>query len=270
MNIFDFHDYKHCINEWIASQPRNGHGQLRQMALHLNVNSVVMSQIFRGDRDLTVEQGLAISSFIGFTDLERDYFMLLIQKNRAGNRELQTYFEKQLEQLRTAATALKNRVKHQKFTDEDKATFYSQWYYSAVRLGVSIPHLDSAAAVAQHLNLDRALVSKVIDFLKSHELIVEKKGRLDIGPQVTHVGHDSPFVNRHHSNWRLKGLQAMESPSEKNLFYTGPMALSQDAANDIRKILVETVEKATKKAAPSDSEVLRCLNIDWFEVGAKK
>lgn len=270
MNIFDFHDYKHCINEWISTQPRGGHGLLRQMALHLNVNSVVMSQIFRGDRDLTPEQALSVANFIGFSELERDYFVLLVQANRAGTVDLKKHYEKQLDSLRTAATALKNRVKHQKFTDEDKATFYSHWYYSAVRLGVSIPQLDSVSAVAAHLNLDRALVTKVIDFLKSNELIVEKKGRLDIGPQVTHVGHDSPFVNRHHTNWRMKGLQAMESSSEKNLFYSGPMALSQQAADDIRKILIDTVEKSTKKAASSDSEVLRCLNIDWFEVGAKK
>ncbi len=270
MNIFDFHDYKHCINTWIEEQPRNGHGQLRQMAVHLNVNSVVMSQIFRGDRDLTAEQALGVADFIGFSELETDYFVLLVQKSRAGTADLKKHYEKQLQGLHTAATALKNRVKHQKVTDEDRATFYSHWYYSAVRLGVSIPQLDSATAIANYLNLDRPLVSKVLDFLKSNDLIVEKKGRYDIGPQVTHVGPDSPFVNRHHTNWRVKGLQALEGSSEKNWFYSGPMALSHEAASDIRKILIEAVEKATKKAAPSDSEVLRCLNIDWFEVGAKK
>ncbi|WP_413586768.1 TIGR02147 family protein [Bdellovibrio sp. HCB274] len=267
MQIFDFHDYKLCVNSWIEQQSRGGHGQLRQMALHLDVNSVVMSQIFRGDRELTLEQALSLSKYMGHSDLERDYFLLLVQHARAGTHDLKDVLKNQLEAIRESALALKNRVKHQKFRDEDKATFYSQWYYSAIRLGVSIPGLNSASSIAQHLNLDRALVTRVVEFLSSHGLIVESKGKLDIGPQVTHVGHDSPFVNRHHSNWRLKGLQALESVSDKDLFYTGPMALSEDAAKEIRKLLIEVVEKSTKKAATSDSEVLRCLNIDWFGVG---
>ncbi len=270
MVVFDYHDYKQCVNDWINSQPKGGHGQLRQLALYLEINSVVMSQVFRGDRDLTLEQALGVTKFMGLSELERDFFLLLVQKSRAGNHELKSVLEKQLDTLRTTAQALKNRVKHQKFTDEDKATFYSQWYYSAVRLGVSIPSLGTVSAIADHLKLDRPLIARVVEFLLKYKLIVEEKGGLDMGPQVTHVGHDSPFVNRHHTNWRLKSLQAMENIGDLDLFYTGPMALSEEATKEIRKMLVDLVEKSTKKAANSDSEVLRCLNIDWFGVGENR
>jgi hypothetical protein len=113
------------------------------------------------------------------------------------------------------------------------------------------------------------LVANVIRFLLEHKLIVQKGGLFDFGPQVTHVGHDSPFVNRHHANWRLKGLQAMDTTTSKDLLYTGPMALSEEAAAAIRKLLVELIEKTTKLAADSESETLRCLNIDWFSVGKR-
>ncbi len=267
MNAFECHDYKQCVNSWIDSQPKAGHGQLRQLALHLGINSVVMSQVFRGDRDLTPEQALGVTKFMGLSELERDYFLLLVQKGRTGSHELKAVLEKQLEGMRTAAQALKNRVKYQKFTDEDRATFYSQWYYSAVRLGISIPNLNRVSAIADHIKVDRALVAKVMQFLFKHKLVVEENGKLNMGPQVTHVGHDSPFVNRHHTNWRLKALQAMENVDDVDLFYTGPMALSKEATTSIRKLLVELVEKTTKKAAASDSEKLRCLNIDWFGIG---
>lgn len=269
MNTFEYRDYKQCVNDWIKGQPSGGHGQLRKMALFLGLNSVVASQVFRGDRDLTLEQALGVTQFIGYTELERDFFLLLVQKSRAGSHDLKKVLNQQIEDLALSAQSLKNRVKHQKFTDEDKATFYSQWYYSAIRLGVSIPSLGAISAIADYLNLERKLVAKVVEFLLKHKLVVEDNGRLDMGPQVTHVGHDSVFVNRHHANWRLKGLQAMEQLTDSDLFYTGPMALSEDAASEIRKLLVDLVEKTTKKASNSDSEVLRCLTIDWFGVGAK-
>lgn len=267
MSVYNFSDYKEFVNTWITAQPKNGHGQLRKISATLQINSVVMSQVFRGSRELTMEQALGVAKFMGLGERERDYFLLLVQKARAGSHELKTIFEKQLQEMNVEAQKLKNRVDHQKLTDEDRATFYSQWYYSAVRLGVSITEFSNASAIADHLKLERSTVTQVLEFLDKHKLIIEKDGKYNLGPQVTHIGSDSPLVTRHHTNWRMKGLQAMEKPAPADLYYTGPMALSKEAAVGIRKLLIELVEKSTKMAAASDSEVLKCLNIDWFDVG---
>ena len=188
MTLFDYSSYKNFVNDWISRQPKKGHGQLRQLSLKLKINSVVMSQVFRGSRDLTLEQGLGVCQFLGLSELERDYFLLLVQKNKAGTHELKLVLESQLEKLRESAKALKNRITHQKFSDESKATFYSQWYYSAIRLAASLENLNSADSIAQHLNLERALVAKVLEFLLKNKLVVETKKGLDRGPQVTHGG----------------------------------------------------------------------------------
>ncbi len=58
----------------------------------------------------------------------------------------------------------------------------------------------------------------------------------------------------------------MDKSRKDNLFYTGPMALSKKAAEKIREAVIDLIEQATKEASVSDSETLRCLNIDWFEV----
>ncbi|MDO9182634.1 MAG: TIGR02147 family protein [Bacteriovorax sp.] len=233
MSVFEYHEYKKYVNDWINTQPKNGHGQLRKLSQFLGINSVVMSQVFRADRDLTLEQALSVTQFIGLSSMERDYFLLLVQKERAGTNDLRKVFEKQLDILRASSQALKNRIKHEEFTNEDRARFYSHWYYSAIRLGVSIPEYGQLSKIAEHLNIERSLVASVIEFLLKNKLIIEKKNKLDMGPQVTHIGHDSPFVNRHHSNWRLQGLQAMEKSYGENLFYTGPMAISQKASEEI-------------------------------------
>jgi uncharacterized protein (TIGR02147 family) len=270
MNVFDYYDYKLCVNDWVSQQPRGGHGLFRQLSLHLGINSVVISQVFRGDREITLEQAIGVSEFLGLTEVERDYFLLLVQKSRAGSVKLISIFEKQIQEARKSAEQLKNRVKHQKLSDEDRATFYSQWYYSAIRLGISIPDFGTVSKIAEHLKLDRLVVAQVMDFLIKNNLIIDHDGSYDLGPQVTHVGHDSPFVNRHHTNWRLKAMQSMEHITETDLFYTGPMVLSHTVAQEIRKALTDLISKSTKKVAVSESEVLRCLNIDWFGIGDKK
>lgn len=264
MTVFDYQDYKKFVNDWMATQPASGRGQLKKMAEHLRVSSVIMSQVFRGPRELSLEQAAGASVFLGLGELERDYFLGLVSYERAGTAELKSVYHRQNENIRGRAQSLQNRIKHQALTEEDRATFYSEWFYSAIRLGSSIPGLGSVTALANHLKLDRALVAKAVDFLLRNGLLVRKGGQLELGPRVTHVGHDSPFVNRHHSNWRILGLQKLPATKPDDLFYTGPMALSKEAAAEIRAGLVELIERATAKAAQSKSEALRCLTIDWF------
>jgi hypothetical protein len=43
------------------------------------------------------------------------------------------------------------------------------------------------------------------------------------------------------------------------------MSLSKDVADQVLKALPDFVEKITKWVAPSPSEVVRCLNIDFFD-----
>lgn len=265
MSIYEYQDYKRYVNDWIGSQPKAGHGQLRRLAHFLNVNSVVMSQVFRGDRDLSPEQAMGVAKFLGLSESERNYILLLIQKARAGSKELGDVLQSQIESAQKQSRSLKNRIKHSRFTEQGRATFYSNWYYSAVRLGLSIDRLSNVVSIADHFGLERSLVAKVIGFLLENQLIVERNGKFDLGPQVTHVGHDSPFVNRHHANWRLQGLKAMERIAEDEVFYTGPMALSHEAAKEIRKDIVGLIERSTKRVADSKSELLACLNVDWFK-----
>lgn len=264
MNLYTYNHYKKFVNDWIEKQPKKGYGQLKKIASHLEINSVVTSQIFRGERDLSPEQALKLANYIGLSDNERDCFLLLLQRERAGTTDLKDHYTRQIEAHRKSAKVLKNSIKHHEYSDEDRATFYSHWHYSAIRLCSSIPEIKTVSDISTLLKLDRMTVSKVIDFLIKNRLVIQKPEGLVMGPSVTHVGNDSVFVNRHHLNWRLKALHAIDASSPDNLFYTGPMALSSEAANHIRNSLIQLIQSATREASGSQSEVLHCLNIDWF------
>lgn len=110
-------------------------------------------------------------------------------------------------------------------------------------------------------------MQKVLDFLIREGLVTQKSKKLNLGARRTHLPADSPLVTKHHQNWRLHGFQKMVMSDSENLFYTGPMALSQEVADRIREELPALIEKINKMvmSAPS-SDVARCLNIDWFEI----
>ncbi|MGZ3699053.1 MAG: TIGR02147 family protein [Bdellovibrionota bacterium] len=269
MKVFDFENYKEYVVKVIKTMPKRGYGQYRKIALHLGVNSVVVSQIFKGSRELTAEQALSLSEYLGFTTLERDYFLLLVQLDRAGTHQLKKLLLGKLQELREKSKDLKTRLEQdQQMTEEAKALFYSNWYYSATRLLSSVPGFDSIDAIAERLEIPRSTIKAVVEFLVQHGLCIEREGRLQMGPSRTHLESSSPFLSRNHINWRLKGIENMEPQNPDHLFYSGPMSISLSAGQKIRSELVNLIEGVTKTVVddPKSPSGLSCLNIDWFQL----
>src|ERR1039458_749101 len=125
MNIFDFTNYKIFVNKRIREMPKGGRGQYRKMANFLAVNSVNVSQIFHGERHLTVEQACELVDFFGLSDLESQYFIALIERERAGTQKLKLVIQKRLNEILDRSQDLKQRLKQEKqLSEETKAIFY--------------------------------------------------------------------------------------------------------------------------------------------------
>lgn len=270
MKIYELSDYKAYINRRIEEMPKRGRGQFRKLAETLGVNSVVISQIFKGTRELSLEQANTMAAYFGMTELEKEYFFLLVQKGRTSNHELIKYFNEKLEKIRIEAQDLKNIVTSERLSEETQSLFYSNWYYSAIRLSTLLKGFENPDKIANNLNLPITVVQKVISFLLQNELIIEEKGKLKIGPQRTHVEASSPFVNRHHINWRLKGIEHMDNLNPDELFYTSPMTLSKDAMKEIKKGLLDFIAEKSALVKDAKDEQIACLNIDFFELHDSK
>lgn len=267
MTIYEFSNYKEFVLKLLKKMPKGGHGQFRKMALYLNVNSVIISQIFKGERQLTSEQALDLAEFLGLSGLETEYFVLLVQLERAGTHRLKAHFKKQLHELQEKSKDIKNRVPSQnhKLSEESKALFYSNWYYSGVRLLSSIKGFETVDTIAEELQLSRSNVKRIVTFLVDHGLCVEERGKIKMGPRLTHLEATSPLIARHHTNWRLRAIQNLEPLGKDELFYSGPMALSIEDARWVRAQIVDLIQSVVTRARDSESERLACLNIDWFD-----
>ena len=266
MSIFDFIDYKDYLNAWLENLPKKGHGEMRRMALHLNVSTTMMSQVLRGNKDFSSELASELADYLNLNDNETDYFFLMIDYARAGSHNLKTKLKKRLEHKKNESQKLVNRMpKDAELSEQNKAIYYSSWMYTGVRNLSAIPYYSDIDKISEKLNLPRNQIQKVVDFLIQNQLCVLKDGKLEVGPQKTHIGNNSLLVHKHHQNWRLQGFNKMVQSDDENLFYTAPMSLSKELASEIRQELPSIIEKIIKRVGPSESEVVRCLNIDWFE-----
>lgn len=267
MEVFEFDNYKKFVEKSFEMRPKKGRGEFRRLAEHLRVSSVAVSQIFRGDRDLSLEQALSTAQFLILDHEEQEFFLLLVEKARAGTKDLRQYFEKKIAQTRKTREALSQRVKEKiSLSEVAKARFYSNWYYSGVRMASSVPGLNDVESIARKLDLPTTLVVEIAAFLVEQGLCVKDGDGLHMGPSSTMLSADSPFINNHRRNWRLKGLEHLNKIEPKDLFYSGVVSLSQADVSAFKERFMQLIAEFVKGVQASDSQTLACLNLDWFEL----
>lgn len=269
MNIFEYEQYRKFTRNKLATYPRKGHGQAKKLADHLRVSTAFISQVLGENRHLTSDQAYLACEFLTLSEAETTYYLKLLEFEKAGHHRHKKWLRKELDELKEKSKKISNRLQaNLVLKDEEKAIFYSDWYYSALRLYCSIEPRDVETLV-QLIGLPRKLIVEALQFLLKAGLVIEEKEKYKIGPLSTHVDADSPWVLLHHSNWRKKALDQIKIPSDVKTHYTSPMTLSQNDAERIQALLLKAIEDVGQIVDPSPSEELYCLNLDWFRVYSK-
>jgi uncharacterized protein (TIGR02147 family) len=267
LRLFEFDSYKQFVLEWVKNQPKQGRGQFRKMSEELGLSTVMVSQIFSGDREISVDHAFKLASFLNLADPEKRYLLLLVERERAGTTDLKDFLTKQIKTLRQESLDLKKVISQEtELSDAVKARLHSNWIYSAVRLQSSIPETQTVEAIAQTLKLPIEEVRQVIDFLVEHRLMTADAGVVQMGPQRTHLEKTSPYILTRQKTWRVKGFERMDHRVESDLFYTGPMSLSSKLAGEIRRELTDQCKSISDRLVKETPETLFCLNIDFFRI----
>jgi uncharacterized protein (TIGR02147 family) len=266
MSIYEFTDYRDYLTNYLEQQPHHGHGVLSLWAKKLGVSTTLISQILKGKKTLSLELADGLAKHLELGLKETDYFFLLVELSRAGTASLKQHFQKKVTEVQVASRQLKNRIQDvQELSSEIKARYYSSWIYPGVRNLAVCDGIESIEQLAKRLGLSRERLAEVVDFLVRSALLAPQKKGWATGVANTYLPPDSPLIAKHHQNWRLRAMQRMETAVAEDLFYTSPMSLSEEAAMELRKYLVEAIDHLRGKAGPSPSQTIRCLNIDWFE-----
>lgn len=204
---------------------------------------------------------------MGLNHLETDYFLKLVQIERAGSEELKKVFVRHLTQIRLRANEVRARVAETKeITDRERATFYSSWQYSFVRLLTSIDQFQTPEQIAKRLNMSVSRVQEILDFLRSTGLCNESHGKYRRSEKNTHVDASSPLAVRHHQNWRNRAIELQERMTPEDLCFTAPVSLSSKDLSKTKAILLDAISEISKLVAKSPSEEIAYLGIDWIKM----
>lgn len=272
MRIYEASSYRQFIKFFIDHGPIKGRGALAKIAVHLNVHSTLVSLILSGKRELTLEQACELVELMDLTEEEGNYFFLLVERERAGTHKLKKRIQNQLDKIKNEQSSVAAKLPQKKvLTEKDQAQFYSHWLYSGIRLFCTLGEKGKTPEeIADYFKISRAKTISTLNFLEQAGLVAHSKGRYKMGERRTYVGPGSPFLLKHHTNWRLKSLQKMSDISSEELMVTSPFSISRKDFARIKELLLDFISESSKVIQKTDPEDLACFNLDLFWLEPQK
>lgn len=265
MDIFDFSDYRIYLKQWLLEARKASGVNLSRLAEAAGVHTTYLSHVMSGNKNLNLEQATLISETLSHTKLERDFFFALIELERAGTEKLRQYWREKMNALKGEREKLSSRVgEHHQLSDTERSIFYSSWIYVALFVATSLDDGQTLDEIAKLFQLSRDSADRFLNFLVKTGICELKDGKYRMGHSVVYVPNDSPFVVKHHTNWRMKAIQKMDTRESRELFYTSPMSISRNDFEKIRTLLAESIQKSLAICKDSPAEEVVCLNIDFF------
>ena len=266
-NVFDFSDYKVYLAYLEKEKSFFSRGFRSRLAEEMGCNNGFISQVLNTHANFSIEQSLTISRYFKLTPDEERFFLLLVEQARAGTKILREHYQALLDELKDKYLNIKGRVKKQTaLLPEAQAIYYSHWYYAAIHMLVTVPKFRTVRDVAKALGLNEALVRRVMAFLLSCELLIEKNGSFVTGPSYLHLDRESPNISKHHSNWRMVAIQSLEREDKNDIHYSTVSTLSSKDVDDLRLRFVEVIQNYVQTVSESKEETMFCFNLDFFKM----
>jgi uncharacterized protein (TIGR02147 family) len=265
-NLYSTDSYVQVIKSKI-NEKKEKWGLISAMAEACGCQKSHFSRVIGGKVDLTLEQAAGICDYFGFSEIETNYFLNLVQYARAGTKLLKQKIERRIRHIRQEQEDLSKRLNKPSIGVEQKEIlYYSAWYWSAIHILVSIPSFQTVKTIAQKLSLSEEFVTYCLETLEQYDLVGRNGSIWKTTSTPIHLSKKSSLIGLHHNNWRARAVLAAQSPLDDGIHYTVVQSVSQSDYIKIKQILLDTVDEYMKTAGPSNEEELVCFCLDWFRV----
>ncbi|MBX3020051.1 MAG: TIGR02147 family protein [Bdellovibrionales bacterium] len=263
LSVFDFKNYKDYLKARLA-----GKGEKSNFAKHIGCQPSFLSQVLCGNPSLSLEQGVLANDCLGHSSAESQYFLALLQFERAGSVRLKQHFQTEINHALKEHWQVKERLAPwRELTPAARATYYSSWVYGAVHVLTAIPCADQIDFFLKRTGLQRDELNEVLKFLCQYGLVATNaEGTYRPTETRVHLPSSDPLVLNHHRNLRARALHEMQMPNEDNLHYSLLMAVAKSDGLKIREMILKMVESTDKIIRPSQEESAFQLNLDFFEL----
>lgn len=266
MNLFEFNQYRDYLQKFLHLSHNKGHGLRGIWAKEMGCQIAYVSHVLNGKNNLSLEQAEALSRHLGHSKEETEYFILLVEKERAGTVSLKKFFQNQINLKLNQREEVRSRMKiNESLSVEDQAIYYSKWHYSAIHMALTIPDYQTAQSLSAYFNLDLSVVNECLHFLESKALIKLIGKKFQVVGAFLHLNRNSPLFYGQQIFYRHKAIESIYKNRNEDIHFSSLFSISENDVKKIQSVFLDAIEKSTQIIKPSKEEKLYSINLDLFE-----
>ena len=242
-------------------------GQLTRAADYLGCQRSYLSRVLLEEMHLTTDHAFKLSKFLNFAVEEREFFLALLESERAASMEYKSYWNQKIQEIKKRKESISERTSRQTLSiDNLQASYFSSWIWSAVHFLTSIPEYQTIASIANRLGIQQSQVAVILESLKSQDFISHSGTKWRYKSGEFHADKASPLVVFHHQNWRQRAVLDAQDLQNKSIHYTAVQTMSTEDAERIKALMFDFIRDASRIAGPSRPEEAVVITCDLFKV----
>lgn len=262
--------YRDIVNDFLGyRKKRRPRGVVKSLSDRLRCHPTFISQVLKERADFSQEQGYEVSHHFSFSPQQREYFLTLLLRDRAGSADLRAYYQRKLEQLLEEKRDLKPRASTDRHPlGSFEAEYFGNWLYQAVHAMTQIRRLQTTAAIAKTLGLPSDEIKSVLQRLELMSLVRKtQKSAWQSTLSSLHLPKESRFIRSLHLTWKTKTLADLQNKSAvSGTRYSGLITVSEKDFQKVRDVLVDTITSIRKIAESSNAEDAYVLALDCYKI----
>lgn len=263
--VFSAKNYKLIMKRKLLGAENRG--QISRAAEYLNCQRSYLSRVISDEPHLSPDHALQLSLFWKLKPDERDYFLTLVEHERAATPELRAYTLSKILELKKKHESIGNRTERKSEGFEaERVTYFSSWEWSAIHFMTSIPELQTAKKISEKLGLKESEVLKKLKVLVEREFVEEVRDRFIYKGGEFHAPKNSPLVLLHHQNWRARAVLDAQDFGNDGLHYTNIQTMSREDAEKLKTLLLDFISESNRIAGPSKPEEAIAITCDLFRL----
>lgn len=264
--IFDYLDYRAFLKDMFNyKKQKNHHFSYRAFAGRAGFSSPnFLKLVVTGQRNLSNESIGKIAKGFGLKKQERDFFENMVFMNQASKHDEKNYYY-------TKMMSANGYLKSHKI-DVSSYTYFSKWYYPAIReIAIFGNRKSTPKEMAKLLNpnITPREVENALNLLVELELLrKDKDGFWEQVDKVVSTGPEvkSLVISNYHKEMIKLGMEALERhPTDKRDISSVTLSVKKEKITEIKKRIIAFRKELLKFACEDDnSDQVIQINIQAF------
>jgi uncharacterized protein (TIGR02147 family) len=260
---FLFDSYKEVMKERLRGS--GNRGLLSRAAEELNCQRSFLSRVMNSKVNLTPALAYKLAVFLKFAVKEREYFQLLVEKERAADPAYRRHIETRLRDMKREHESLSERSQRPVVSSVHDLTYFSSWLWTAIHFFTSIPDFQTRESIARRIGVPSRLVQQYLEGLEAWGFVKREGDRwIYVGGEF-HVSKDSPLVVLHHQNWRQRAVMDSQLRDEQSLHLTNVHTIAAKDIPVLRELMLKFISDSNDLLRKSSEEEVVVVLCDFFK-----